>query len=46
MGTAGVCLRLPLEGPGEPPAWVVAGSAEAIDCLAPALGDRGSLDPR
>lgn len=33
--TAGVCLKLPAEGPGELPAWVVAGSAEAIRGLAP-----------
>lgn len=46
MGTAGVCLRLPAELPGEAPAWVVAGSAEAIAGLAPDGADgRDSLDP-
>lgn len=43
----GVCVRLPAEGPGEVPAWVVAGSAASIRALAPdATGGRDSLDPR
>ena len=46
-GSDGLCLRLPAEGPGELPAWVVAGSAEAIRRLAPEAPEpRESLDPR
>lgn len=46
-GSDGVCVRLPAEGPGEEPAWVVAGSAASIRALAPdAAESRDSLDPR
>jgi len=46
-GSDGACVRLPAEGPGEEPAWVVAGSARSIRSLAPDVaGGRDSLDPR
>lgn len=46
-GSAGLRLRLPAEGPGESPAWVVAGSAAAIRSFAPDGPEpRESLDPR
>lgn len=46
-GSDGVCVRLPAQGPGEDPAYVVAGSAASIRALAPdAAGGRDSLDPR
>lgn len=46
-GSDGLCLRLPAEGPGELPAWVVAGSADAVRGFAlDGPEPRESLDPR